>query len=234
MTPTGEIFFCGDPHGRFAQIRSAVLEDRPAAVVLLGDIQPAHPLQVEIEEVLGMTQVWWIHGNHDTDSEDDYDNLFASTLGDRSLHGRVVEIAGVRIAGLGGVFRGKVWDGEAPPRCDSAEEMLRQGGKGNRWRGGIPLRHRGTIFKADVDRLAAMRADVVVTHEAPSVHPMGSGAITRLAQAMQVSATFHGHHHQSIDYGERSASLGFKAYGVGLAGITDLHGRVVVPPIPDS
>ncbi|MGZ5802336.1 MAG: metallophosphoesterase family protein, partial [Burkholderiaceae bacterium] len=52
-----------------------------------------------------------IPGNHDTDETRHYDHLFGSTLADRNLHGRIETIAGVRIAGLGGVFRTKVWDG---------------------------------------------------------------------------------------------------------------------------
>lgn len=58
------------------------------------------------------TSIWWISGNHDTDSEASHDHLHCSVLADHNLHDRVVEIAGVRIAGLGGVFREQVW---APP-----------------------------------------------------------------------------------------------------------------------
>ncbi len=48
-------------------------------------------------------------GNHDTDIDADYDNLYDSRLAERNLHGRVVTTAGVRVAGLGGIFRGQVW-----------------------------------------------------------------------------------------------------------------------------
>src|SRR5690606_16077298 len=41
--------------------------------------------------------------------KESYDHLFVSELADRNLDGRVVEVAGVRIAGLGGVFREKIW-----------------------------------------------------------------------------------------------------------------------------
>lgn len=56
-----------------------------------------------------MTEVWFIHGNHDTDSDDDYDNLFNSVLADKNLLGRVVEVERLQIAGLGGVFHSQVW-----------------------------------------------------------------------------------------------------------------------------
>ena len=108
------ILFCGDLHGQFGHVIEAVLVRQPAAVILLGDLQAQNPLEVELAPILGHTEIWFIHGNHDTDSDADHDNLFDSALADRNLHGRVVEIAGVRIAGLGGVFRGQVW---SPPRA---------------------------------------------------------------------------------------------------------------------
>lgn len=47
--------------------------------------------------------VWWIPGNHDTDSNVDYDNLFGSDLAEHNLHGRAEVIAGFHVAGLSGV-----------------------------------------------------------------------------------------------------------------------------------
>ena len=100
------IYFFGDTHGHFDHVLEIVSRDRPAAIVFLGDLQAQRPLEVELESILGMTEVWFIHGNHDTDSDADYDHLFDSALADRNLHGRVAVVDGVRIAGLGGVFRG--------------------------------------------------------------------------------------------------------------------------------
>ena len=102
------IFFCGDMHGSFEHITQAVHEHRPDAIVLLGDLQAQRPMEIEPAEILDKTEIWLIHGNHDTDSEADHDHLFGSTLAGRNLHGRVQTIAGVRIAGLGGVFRGTI------------------------------------------------------------------------------------------------------------------------------
>ena len=110
-----QIFFFGDNHGEFEHVIEAVREHAPPAIVLLGDIQAKKPMEEELAPILGQTEVWFIHGNHDTDSELDYDNLFGSKLADRNLHGRVVEVAGVRIAGLGGIFRGQVWRPPEPP-----------------------------------------------------------------------------------------------------------------------
>ena len=44
---------------------------------------------------------------------------------------------------------------------------------------------------------------------------------------MQASTTFHGHHHDSLDYSRHWDQLGHKAYGVGFCGITALDGTVI-------
>jgi hypothetical protein len=198
---------------------------------LLGDMEAPAPLDQILAPILDLSEVWWIHGNHDTDREASYDNLYESSLADRNLHGRVVEVAGLRIAGLGGVFREKVWGPPQEPQFESAEDFARRGGRGNRWRGGVPLRHRSTIFPEDYYGLLRQRADVLVTHEAPSLWPgtYGKAAIDTLAQGMRVRRSFHGHLHADRDHG---SSLGFEAYGVGLCGITDLNGEIVVPGRP--
>ena len=224
---TVKIFFCGDVHGQFQHVIDAVREHAPAAIVLLGDIQAKKPLERELEWILDETEVWFFHGNHDTDSEADYDNLFGSQLANRNLHGRVVEVAGVRIAGLGGVFRGQVWRPPEDPNYRSAEDFTRIQGSGNRWRDGVALKHRSSIFPDEYDRLAQVRADVLVTHEAPRVHPHGFDAIDQLARQMQAHTTFHGHRHDRLDYSSHWDEMGHKAYGVEFCGITSLDGTVI-------
>ena len=102
------IWFLGDPHGRFDHIISLVKLHQPAAIVFLGDLECGLPLNVILKPILDLTQIWFIHGNHDTDTQAHWDNLTQSGLGHRNLHGRVVEIDGVRIAGLGGTFESPV------------------------------------------------------------------------------------------------------------------------------
>ena len=46
---------------------------------------------------------------------------------------------------------------------------------------------------------------------------------------MGVQATFHGHHHDRLDYSARWDALGLRAYGVGKRGVTDRYGNVIVP-----
>ena len=222
------IFFCGDTHGNFDHVLRAVEMFSPAAVVLLGDLQSQVPLHQVLESILHRTDVWYIHGNHDTDSDEDYDHLWGSALQHRNLHGRVVDIAGMRVAGLGGVFRAQVW---APPQdwsYHSESEFTAKCGKGNRWRGGIPRKHRSTIFPQTYQDLARQRADILVTHEAPSAHPHGFEALDALGRSLRVSKAFHGHHHDCIDYRKHDQRLGFSAYGVSFCGITDSDGKTVL------
>jgi predicted phosphodiesterase len=203
------ILFFGDPHGDFEPVIEATLRLRPEAIVLLGDLQARRPLHFELEAIRSMTAVWFVHGNHDTDSESDYDNLWGSELADRNFHGRVVDIAGFKVAGLGGVFRGKVWDPVVPFQdapFASPEAMLARA-EARRWkesyglwRGGLQLRHRSTIFPVDYVRLLKQRAHILVTHEAPGAHTHGFQALDELATSLGVSLLVHGHKHRDIDY----------------------------------
>ncbi len=248
------IFFCGDNHGVFEHVLEAVRSYRPAAVVFLGDLQPQRPLELELQRILDLTEVWWIHGNHDTDSDVDYRNLFGSALADRNLHGRVSVIAGLRIAGLGGIFRGSIWwPGDASRFRNYAEyALMERNSPGQKRRlskmdlvmrqsvpsslddslqeattNGRLRKHRSSIFPDDYACLMGRRADILVTHEAPSCHPHGFDAIDELARSLGARATFHGHHHDRLDYSGHRERLDFSAYGVGLCGITDQDGRVI-------
>jgi predicted phosphodiesterase len=104
---SGPILFCGDPHGQWQHIIDAALQTNARAVILLGDLEPARPLHIELAAI--RERVWYIHGNHDTEHADNFANIWHSELAERNLHGRVVTLpCGTRIAGLGGVFRGAV------------------------------------------------------------------------------------------------------------------------------
>jgi predicted phosphodiesterase len=217
--------FVGDPHGFFSSIISAVERYEPEAIVLLGDLQPRAALQVELASILDKTDVWFIHGNHDTDSDEDFDHLFGSELADRNLHGRVQEIAGYRVAGLGGVFRQKIWDPAQPSSSApfrSRDDLLRHARRGRAtahdgWRGGYARKHHSSIFPDEIDALSLQSADILVTHEAPSAHPRGFQVLDDLAIALGVRLLVHGHHHKTIDYvrdGLMDASAPFTAFGV--------------------
>lgn len=225
------IFFCGDPHGEFSHIINAVKDRRPSAVILLGDQESQRPLEIELEAILHLTELWWIPGNHDTDSVSNFENLFESKLAERNLHGQIVDIAGLKIAGLGGVFRGQIWNPQSAPepRFESAKQYLSKAGKQNLWRGGLPLKHRSTIFLDVYKQLLIGNeqkngADILVTHEAPDLHRHGFREITDLANTLSNSTkrrlkAFHGHHHESIVY---ECQKQFDAHSVGFRGIAVL------------
>lgn len=227
-----KLMLFGDPHGDFEPVRRAVLRFAPQAVILLGDLTPAMPLHQELADILPATEVWFIHGNHDTDSELYHDRLWQSDMADRNLHGRVVQIAGLLVAGLGGIFRQTVWypRGDASePAWHSPQDFLRGTKPAQRWRGGVPLKHRSTIFPSDVQTLAQRRADVLVTHEAPTGHHHGFHAIDRLADTLGVSWVVHGHHHTDLVHpmsaSHRIPAHAWRGYGVD-------KGSFLISPLP--
>lgn len=238
------ILMLGDTHGNFSHILPVVRDRKPAAVILLGDVQARRPLEQELAEVMALTEIWWIHGNHDTDTQADHGNLFRSALADRSLHARVVEIDGVRVAGLGGIFREKIWwpvPVESKPVFANYDELEQHINRelANRKISNAKahkelLKHRSTIFHDGWLMLYGQQADILVTHEAPSCHPHGFKAIDVLARSMKVKTAFHGHHHDRIPYESQWSRLGFAAYGVGLCGVTDMDGRLIAPGMLDD
>ncbi|SDY35860.1 Predicted phosphoesterase [Variovorax sp. YR266] len=216
-----KLMFFGDPHGDLKPVVAAVQHLRPEAIVLLGDIQARQPLHIKLSSILDLTEVWFIHGNHDTDTVEDFDNLFGSKIADRNLHGRIVEIAGYKVAGLGGIFRTKIWDPRRPieeAAFLSSDAMRRAMKREERWRDGISRKHRSSIFPDDYQKLLrGGAADILVTHEAPAAHSHGWQAIDELAETLGVQLVVHGHHHQDIDYvaeGLMTAAAPFRAFGV--------------------
>jgi predicted phosphodiesterase len=155
------------------------------------------------QEVAGYAErVWWIHGNHDCHSlahQAWYDNLFASALADRWLHGRVVEVSGLRIAGLGGHFQQTIWHPEKGIRFPTREAWLAANPASARWRNGLPIKARAAIWWEDYERLFTQQADILVLHEAPSCHRYGFAVLDELAEAMGVRWVVDGHHHEDYD-----------------------------------
>lgn len=241
------IYLLGDVHGKFQHILPAILNTDPErrytekAVIFLGDIEPQRRFGVEIRALVEAgIGVWFIHGNHDTDHSRTWGFLEHSQH--RNLHGRVVEICGRRVAGLGGIFRGEIWYpqheiGEANFHSYSEYEKRRRPRPGTRTgvdadvqqqESGALLKHRSSIFHDDFMALASMNADILVTHEAPNCHPHGFQAVTELAQAMRVRVLFHGHHHDNRDYRDYDTKHGFRSFGVGLRGIKDVDGNDIL------
>lgn len=232
------IYFCGDIHGSWKQLIQIANRDNPDAIVLLGDMECDRP----IHEILGpdiWKKTWFIPGNHDSDNAISWANISMPEHAERNLHGRVVDIAGQRIGGLGGVFRGEIWHqdlngGEPFFRDFKHFEKSKLLEKDSQKIIGKRLKHQSTIFPDVYQRLMKQRADMLITHEASSAHPYGFEAIDLLAFEMGVKGYFHGHHHDALDYSEWSRANGIKAFGVGLRGITDEHGTVILAGEIDS
>lgn len=261
------IYFLGDVHGKLDHILPAIRRDHQesAAVIFLGDIEIDRPFESEIrpltEAGLG---VWFITGNHDSERSQNWAHLQQSMH--RCLDGRVEIIQGVRIAGLGGVFRAESWYPDRPhlasadpvhknyeeleralaakyatPRRNKSlwnflsmnSEKSKDHERARRHRDSL-LKHRCTIFSDTYQYLARQQADVLVTHEAPSCHPKGFATIDHLAKRLGVHTLFHGHQHESLDYAAYTSLLGFRPYGVGLRGITDVNGLKVLPGARDG
>ena len=245
------IWFCGDLHGNFARLNALAVEKRPAAMILLGDLECVEPLDRVLAPILDAgIPLRWIAGNHDSDNDLVFQNSLASGLAPLNIHGRVDTVAGVRIAGLGGVFRADIWHPDVGVAHASYEDYVKalDASRPSRERGQGPKNmadthlikrnkertHTTSIFPDVYDQLAAEDADVLVVHEAPSCHPNGFAAIDELARAMKVKRVFHGHHHDRLDYREQWFDMGFKTFGVGLCGITALDGSVVLAGVHDE
>lgn len=206
------ILFAGDPHRNFVPILRGCAQSTPGTLILLGDCDCPAPLdRIFAPAIKSGWDVRWILGNHDTETEAAYDNL---TQSQGDLGWQVATIHGLRLAGLPGVFKPRVWQPAEPPLFHDRAEFQVSLPPHQHWRGGLPLFHRDTIFPEDFDRLAAQRYDILVSHEAPSSHPHGHAVIDALAQASGAWLIVHGHHHQSY---EATLPNGIRVRGLGLA-----------------
>ena len=199
---SGGVIIYGDPHGDWEPLLTACRDERPDAVVILGDCDLELPLHQQIGSVFDAgIRVRWIPGNHDVDTVRYHDNLWGD-FPEGNLHARWEEVDGLIVAGLGGVFKERVWY----PRFDMAKPVfasrhayLRQVALADRWRGGLPLHARDTIFPEDAEVVARFRAHFLVTHEAPSYHRHGFVGVDMVAAACRARLIVHGHHHESVE-----------------------------------
>ncbi len=230
------IWLLGDVHGVFTHIAQALLgtPQKPSWLVFLGDIDIDHQsfreLCIEpLKRSFPGIQVGFIYGNHDADTYEHWQMLH--DCGNAiALHGQVVDLGGVKVAGLGGNFMGRIWSPPANPTFRNKKESMNRGPY--QWRDGQrpnPSLH-AAIYPDDFERLAKLRADILVTHEAPSCHPYGFEAIDELVRSMHVVRAFHGHQHddRSSEYALLRDTLGFDARAVDFCGIKNGLGDVIL------
>lgn len=232
------ILFIGDIHRQWDRVARGLEEagTLPQAAVLLGDIECTVPLDELAAPLLDRSiSVHWIFGNHDNDGGPEmWANLMDPSRNPRTaagaLNARVTEIAGLRVAGLAGTFRPRVWDPPSPPRVNTRTGLLQELSRmGSAWPAGR-LRHMAdtlgatAIWPEDYDALATQQADILVTHEAPACHPGGNAALDALARTMGVRLIVHGHHH--VTY-RAVAADGLRVMGVASAWAAGHDGSVL-------
>lgn len=238
------IWFLGDVHGGFEhiglvlrrvqQLQYVLQQNRswPSWLVFLGDIDPPgmsfRESLTPLREAFPSIKIAFIHGNHDADEHESWARLHDA--GDAvALHGRVVELDGVRVAGLGGNFLGRVWYPPEAPRIASRKEATHRHPNLVR-RGQIHAPSlNGAIYKNELDALARQRADILVTHEAFSCHHHGWEVLDQLARDLRVVRAFHGHTHddRSDEYALQRELLGFDAVAVNFRSIKNGLGEMV-------
>lgn len=229
------IWFLGDVHGCFDHISSALEAAAviPDWLVFLGDIDISlTPFKTVLEPAKALCpnlKFAFIHGNHDGKSHAHWEMLH-NCAGAMALHGQVLDLGGVRVAGLGGHFQGRVWNPPASPVFLNKKEATNH--KSYQWRSGIRYNPKlnAAIYMDDVVALSKQRADILVSHEAPSCHPLGFYELDDLAQSLRVVRSFHGHHHddRSMEYAKQKHLIGFDAKAVGFCCIKDGLGRIIL------
>ena len=222
-----KIMTYGDPHGEWWILGDAVERDEPDLIILLGDMDLDEPLDQKLKKIIPeyIDRIYWIPGNHDYDSEDMHDYLFNNSLSDHNLHGKVVDINGVKIAGLGGVFQQNIWHPQTGIKFKTKQQWLDRYSfnlKNNRWRGGLPRGCRSAIWLDDYNSLSEQEADILITHEAPSTMGIkGFDELDLLADVMGVKAIIHGHHHEeyqnNINIKDKNGQIIKKIFVMGTA-----------------
>lgn len=229
-----DMWFLGDVHGRFDHIEAALMaaHQKPRWLIFLGDVeiwqQPFEKVLAPWLHCFPATKVAFIYGNHDADSFAHWQMLHR--CGDAlALHGQVCDLDGVRVAGLGGNFLGRIWRPPDPPKFQNKDQAMNRGSY--QWRDGQRPNpaFQAAIYPDDFEHLSTLSADILVTHEAPSCHPFGFEVIDHLARAMKVARSFHGHQHddQSHGYALLRDKLGFDAKAVAFRAIKNGLGNVV-------
>ncbi|UAY77259.1 metallophosphoesterase [Pasteurella canis] len=225
------ILFAGDPHGSFDHLYPFIQAQQNVALIILGDLQLTTPH--ELEKLAQHCDLWFIHGNHDSKTISAFEAIWESDWQSRNLHGRVTEIQGKRIAGLGGVFRGQIWMPPNKPLFFDPIHYCQYCSQEKIWRGGIPLRHRTSIFPSDIETLEKMQADILICHEAPRPHPSGFSVINELAYKMNVRHIFHGHHHENFDYDSMVDTYSYQITNVGFRSVCDITGGYLLKGIDE-
>lgn len=241
-TALRRLWFLGDVHGHFEHIGRALQAASkragaapnclPSWLVFLGDVdledQPLWQKLRPIREGWPTINFAFIHGNHDADTHEKWTHLH-----DRGpalpLHGQVLNLDGIRVAGLGGNFQGRVWTPPSEPLLRNKDVVMKRGPHQRRDGQQPSPKFHAAVYPDDVEQLSKRRADILVTHEAPSCHRHGWEVLDKLARDMQVVRSFHGHTHDDLShaYARQREKLGFDARAVNYCCIKNSLGELV-------
>ena len=247
------LVFIGDIHQDWHHVQAGLSETGDPAT---GDgAVRRHQVRAAVRDELAApllgrgVAVYWIHGNHDYDTGPEMWASLARTRaesGDGSggaLHGRVVEIDGVRVAGLGGAFLPRSGGATGTPGAASARTALR------RYRGerpGLEEPHAAALahFLAGTRRsgrrisrrwLGAKSRNAGGARSAGSSHPGRRQGAGRSGPGDGRAADRARHHHVTsqvpADDGLRALSVG-DTWAVGLDGGVVWRGEPRSRPLP--
>ncbi|SMB88919.1 Predicted phosphoesterase [Pasteurella testudinis DSM 23072] len=226
------LLFAGDPHGSFDHLFPFLQQqDEEIALIILGDLQ-LNDCAI-LDRLAQYCDLWFIHGNHDSKTVAAFQALWGSEWKKRNLHARVTEIQGIKIAGLGGVFRGQIWMPPNKPLFFDPIHFCQYCPQDKIWQGGLPLRHRTSIFLSDFEQLEQHQADILICHEAPKPHPSGFQVINQLAEKMGVSKIFHGHHHENFDYRTLADRTSYQIFNIGFRSLATVDGKYLLQGVDD-
>jgi predicted phosphodiesterase len=211
------IVFVGDCHGDFREVLDVIgryPEKEISGIFFLGDQTPERSLEIELAPLPPtlLERSWFILGNHDSDRPEFLQNHFS--MWDRHLHGRVIEVEGIRIGGISGVFRHTIWHPSESPRWEDRKSYREHvfSRRGKLFENHLPLKHWTTIFPEDL-KSGALAMDILLTHEAPGCHPHGFSVLDDYAKNTGAKLVIHGHHHE--DY-SGTITADIRVLGLGL------------------
>ena len=195
-----QLYFVGDVHAQWHQVLMQLSGAPPGDVVFLGDLELDRPWHEAVAPIAEFGHVsWFIHGNHDAPNGTGHHWLWDAA--GASIHRRVqLTGCGLKLAGLGGVFRGRAWWPKIAPLAPSKTRKEVCGARPVEPNGLWSPSHADTIFAEDLTVFDGKTADILVTHEAPLPHQHGFSALNALADKLRVPLIIHGHHHKSAHY----------------------------------
>lgn len=206
------ILFYADAHTYFDMLLTAYKRRKEdiEAVFLLGDQCPETDLQTILKEI--DCPVKFILGNHDADRDYWLENHFS--VWHSHLHCNVFEINGIRVTGLSGVFREKIWHPGYAKVWETRQELIdyQKMRREKGFCGWLPRKHWCSIFPEDFNKLLDIETDILITHEAPDTYKYGFSIINELVELLGAKILIHGHHHVSYT---AYTKQGIKVIGLG-------------------